>query len=280
MTIEELKNLIETKNVPSEMLVFVCKKDRFLSEQYIREIGKVRNLTIQYTDSVQESGLFGVVNDGNLYVVFCKEFSGEPVDNYIIVCEKTDYKDAVVFPELEKWQVEDYVNTVCDGASKEVLSKLVNNKDLFSLESDVEKICIFDKVVRKSLSEEFLSQNAFSSICSVDAFDFIKAVQNRDMKAISGMYWKYERDPMSFVGLMCNQFRNMVNVGLQKNPTEANTGLKSNQIYAIIKVCEKYSKEQIYKIFRFLYSVDEKLKTGKLPSDGLFDYLLVKVLSL
>lgn len=280
MTIEELKNLIETKNVPSEMLVFVCKKDRFLAEQYIREIGKVRNLTIQYTDSVQESGLFGVVNDGNLYVVFCKEFSGEPVDNYIIVCEKTDYKDAVVFPELEKWQVEDYVNTVCDGASKEVLSKLVNNKDLFSLESDVEKICIFDKVVRKSLSEEFLSQNAFSSICSVDAFDFIKAVQNRDMKAISGMYWKYERDPMSFVGLMCNQFRNMVNVGLQKNPTEANTGLKSNQIYAIIKVCEKYSKEQIYKIFRFLYSVDEKLKTGKLPSDGLFDYLLVKVLSL
>jgi len=280
MTIEELKNLIETKNVPSGMLVFVCKKDRFLAEQYIREIGKVRNLTIQYTDSVQESGLFGVVNDGNLYVVFCKEFSGEPVDNYIIVCEKTDYKDAVVFPELEKWQVEDYVNTVCDGASKEVLSKLVNNKDLFSLESDVEKICIFDKVVRKSLSEEFLSQNAFSSICSVDAFDFIKAVQNRDMKAISGMYWKYERDPMSFVGLMCNQFRNMVNVGLQKNPTEANTGLKSNQIYAIIKVCEKYSKEQIYKIFRFLYSVDEKLKTGKLPSDGLFDYLLVKVLSL
>ena len=280
MTIEELKNLIETKNVPSEMLVFVCKKDRFLAEQYIREIGKVRNLTIQYTDSVQESGLFGVVNDGNLYVVFCKEFSGETVDNYIIVCEKTDYKDAVVFPELEKWQVEDYVNTVCDGASKEVLSKLVNNKDLFSLESDVEKICIFDKVVRKSLSEEFLSQNAFSSICSVDAFDFIKAVQNRDMKAISGMYWKYERDPMSFVGLMCNQFRNMVNVGLQKNPTEANTGLKSNQIYAIIKVCEKYSKEQIYKIFRFLYSVDEKLKTGKLPSDGLFDYLLVKVLSL
>lgn len=280
MTIEELKNLIETKNVPSEMLVFVCKKDRFLAEQYIREIGKVRNLTIQYTDSVQESGLFGVVNDGNLYVVFCKEFIGEPVDNYIIVCEKTDYKDAVVFPELEKWQVEDYVNTVCDGASKEVLSKLVNNKDLFSIESDVEKICIFDKVVRKSLSEEFLSQNAFSSICSVDAFDFIKAVQNRDMKAISGMYWKYEREPMSFVGLMCNQFRNMVNVGLQKNPTEANTGLKSNQIYAIIKVCEKYSKEQIYKIFRFLYSVDEKLKTGKLPSDGLFDYLLVKVLSL
>ena len=280
MTIEELKNLIETKQVPSCMLVFLFKKDRFLAEQYIKEISKARGLTIRYTDSVHERGMFDIVDDGNLYVVFCKEFSGEPVDNYIVVCEKTDYKDAVVFPELEKWQVEDYVNTVCDGASKEVISKLAKNKDLYSLESDVEKLCIFDKVVRKSLSEEFFSQNAFSSICSVDAFDFINAVQRRDMKEISGMYWKYERDPMSFVGLMCNQFRNMVNVGLQKNPTEANTGLKSNQIYAIIKVCEKYSKEQIYKIFRFLYSVDEELKTGKLPTDGLFDYLLVKVLSL
>lgn len=282
MNIEELKGRIESRSISDDMLVFVYKTSRFLINHYIKEIADTTKKTVVYLDDIPNYGMFDVVDNEILYVIFVDEFDGGfNMKNHIIATKKTSYKDSIVFPELEHWQIVDYARGICSGADESVVDNVVSsNKDLFCLDNELHKISIFDEKIRDTLSKEFLSDGAFINIDSVDPFDFINSVQASDLKRVSSMYSGYEKDPMSFIGLMCNQFRNMVNVCLQKNPTEENTGLKSKQIYAIKKASEKYSRERIYKIFKFLISLDEKLKLGNLPMECLFDYVLVKVLSI
>lgn len=282
MTVEELKNKIESGYVDCDSFVFVYKKSKFLAEQYTKEIAKLKKLTVVYDDTYDDGMLlFDCFDDGNLYVIHSDNFNGTPKKNHIIITKKTDYGDAVYFPELEGWQIKDYLFSRCSGSDEFVLNKLLSTcKDIYSLENEICKLSIFDEKMRSSLSKEFLENDVFPNAFKTDTFDFINAVQRRNIDDIRDMYSGYEKDPMSFIGLMYKQFRNMVSVYLQKVPTEQNTGLKSNQIYAIKKVCQNYTKQQVLDIFRFLCSLDSRLKSGELPADCLFDYVLVKVLSI
>lgn len=282
MNVEELKKQIESNDVKEDSFVFVYKKSRFLAEQYAKEIAKIRNLTIVYDDDyIEDNSFFCCINDGNLYVCIVDSFDSKPKKNHIIITKKSRYDDAVSFPELESWQIKDYLFSKCSGADESVLTKLFEKcKDIYGLENEICKLSIFDERMRKSLSVDFLESDVFPNVFKTDTFDFINAVQRRSTDSIREMYAGYDKDPMSFIGLMYKQFKNMVNVYLQKTPTEENTGLKSNQIYAIRKVCQNYTKQQVLDIFKFLCSLDAKLKSGELPSDCLFDYVLVKVLSI
>jgi DNA polymerase III delta subunit len=263
------------------MLVFIPDKSYFLATQYINKIAKLRNRSVVYINELSSPGMFDVEDDGNLYVFKTEEYKFEfEKKNHIIISKKTDYFDAVKFPEVEQWQIVDYAKSVCSGAEESIIEKLIKStNDLYDLDNELHKLTIFDEQIRNSLSVQFYEDNAYYNINSVEVFDFINAVQNKDLKKISYLYNAYDKDAMSFIGLMYKQVRNMVNCSLQKVPTELNTGLKQNQIYAIKKVCEKYSKNQILNLFQFLSSLDYRLKSGELPTENLFDYVLVKVLS-
>lgn len=282
MTIETLKKKIEDHQVEEESFVFLYKKSKFLPEQYAKEIARQKGLTIVYEESAEEgTTLFEDLEDGNLYVTIVDSFNSFPKKNHIVITKATNYADAIAFPELENWQIKDYLFSKCSGADVEILDRLLSaQKDLYSLENEICKLSVFNEQLRGALSKEFLENNVFSGVSKVDVFDFINAIQRRNFEDIGKMYLGYKKDPMSLIGLLYKQFKNMVDVYLQKNPTEENTGLKINQIYAIKKVCQNYTKQQVLDIFKFLCSLDNQLKKGELPMDNLFDYVLVKVLSI
>lgn len=282
MTIEELKNKIETNTLSEKGLIFTYSKNRFVVDQYVKEISKLRNRPIMYFENFPiTNDLFGNIDDGNLSVIVLEKLNENKIPDNFIVITKDKNDDSIIFPELEDWQIKDYVFSICKGVDERNLEKIIKaNKDIYSLQNELDKLTIFNETNRKNFCEQFLSDGIFSNISKVEAFDFSNAVQNQNKELISEMYKNYEKEPLSFVGLMYKQFRNMVNVYLQNNPTPENTGLKDKQIWAIKNVCKKYTKQQVFDIFKFLSDIDYKLKSGKLSTDIMFDYVLIKLFSL
>lgn len=278
MNIQELKFKIENKTLNDDGLIFYYQKNRFLIDQYIYEISKLKNRPIIWNDSLNNDfSMFGDIDDGNLIVISTNDEINIVPNNTIIITQ-TKCDNCIEFPELEKWQIKDYVYSVCCGVENDILDKLlIANSDIYCLQNEIDKICIFDEPVRKTVSQQFIDENVFHNISSVGYFDFSNAVQNKNKKSIGEMYNEIEHEPMGFVGLMYKQFRNMINVYLQNNPNEQNTGLKDKQIWAIKNVCKKYTKQQVLNIFKFLSEIDYKLKSGELTTDIMFDYVLIKL---
>ena len=278
MNIQELKFKIENKTLNDDGLIFYYQKNRFLIDQYIYEISKLKNRPIIWNDSLNNDfSMFGDIDDGNLIVISTNDEINIVPNNTIIITQ-TKCDNCIEFPELEKWQIKDYVYSVCHGVENDILDKLlIANNDIYCLQNEIDKICIFDEPVRKTVSQQFIDENVFHNISSVGYFDFSNAVQNKNKKSIGEMYNEIEHEPMGFVGLMYKQFRNMINVYLQNNPNEQNTGLKDKQIWAIKNVCKKYTKQQVLNIFKFLSEIDYKLKSGELTTDIMFDYVLIKL---
>ena len=71
----------------------------------------------------------------------------------------------------------------------------------------------------------------------------------------------------------------MILVGFQPNPTEANTGLKQNQIWGIKKSLANQTAEKVLKMFHIVSEIDYKLKNGELPAEHILNYTVFKCLS-
>lgn len=277
MTIQELKLKIENETLDDSGLVFYYTDNRFLVDQYVYAISKLKNRPVVYYDSMPVAdSVFGAVDDGALSVVIT-DTPTLPENNTIVV-SKNKCDDSIEFPSLEFWQIKDYVFTLCSGAESDVLESFISKyNDLYKLENEIEKLTIFESSERKLLSKKFLNDNIFNGLSTVNLFDFVNAIQNKNCTSVGNMYNSIEKDTMSFTGIMLKQFRNMVNVYLQDNPTETTTGLKEKQIWAIKRVCKNYTKQQILDRFKFLSTIDLKLKSGELPADIIFDYVLIKL---
>ena len=103
MTIESLKELIETNADLDSMYIFLNSENTFLSNQYIVEISKKKNLKIVYVEDLKalipdKNDIFGVeeiIDSTCLYVYHQETFdfkdSGlKELKNLIIVCDKID----------------------------------------------------------------------------------------------------------------------------------------------------------------------------------------------
>lgn len=277
MTINELKNQIEKGILSDDGLVFHYDDSRFLVDQYISEISKLKNRPVVYYDSIPVSNsVFGDVDDGNLSIVITESPSIPPINTIVVSKNKID--SSIEFPKLEPWQLKDYVFTTCSGADSDVLERFLKvYTDPYKLQNELDKINIFDSSERSFFVKKCISENLFDGLSSVGFFDFSNAIQTRNQSDVGNMYQSVDKDPLGFAGLLLKQFRSMVNVYLQDNPTEQSTGLKDKQIWAIKRVCKNYTKQQVLDRFKFLSEMDLKLKSGEITSDIMFDYILVKM---
>lgn len=306
MTIQELKSHIENNSVTDAPLIFKDDEDMFLSNQYIKAISKCRNLRVNYIQDLSE-----VTNDGfdffgfetdeqpdclNVLKTQVYSWGGAQIaraTNLIVVVTKFADKDVekalsdhiVVMPKLEDWQIRDYVYSVCEGVNHKDLDWLMSlcGKNICRLQQELDKLMLFNIDERKYLFDSFIRDGAMDDLSSYNIFNFTNAIASKDMLTLKSIYKEIERADITdfyLLSILLKNFRNIVLVQLNSNPTPETTGLDSKQLYAIKRIPRVYRSDQLVNIFTFLCDIDRQVKEGELPASLVVDYLTVKILSM
>lgn len=302
MKIEQLKSAIENNAVDDSLLIFQYEDTSFIAEQYIKEISKLKKLSIEYLDSIDTLGnctsdIFGIKeNNISLRVYKCDVLDSNVETlsqelNLIIICKKINANTKKLFdsyiiqiPKLELWQLKDYIYSNAEGIDQKELDWLIEvcQHDIYRLENELDKFRLFSEEERKYLFDDMKYQGAYSDVSSFNVFNITNAVTQKNIPLLQAALTEiknFDAEPLGVVTLLYQGFKKLIQVWLAKNPTPENTGLKANMIYAINKSPRVYTKEQLIECFLTLTSIDKQLKTGKIEIPWLIDYVICKVLS-
>lgn len=303
MKIEELKEKIETKQLDDSSYIFIYEDVNFVPLQYINEISKVREMNIEYIDSL--SGVGSVANDifgtttssNNMKVLITNEIESISdkfifeKNTYVVVSKIKDKTNVerlsnciVNVPKLEGWQIKDYVYSLAEGIDTKNLDWLIEscNEDIYRLENELDKFKLFSENERKYLFDDMLSDGAFVDLSNFNVFNVTNAVTSRDYEMLSRALREiksFDAEPLGVVTLLYNAFKKLILVWLANNPTPENTGLKSGMIYAIKNQTRVFNKEQLLSSYLLLTNIDKMLKTGYIDTSWLIDYLICRILT-
>lgn len=303
MTLQELKNAIETKSLPNELLIFKSSNP-FLVNHYIEQIAKLRGVEINYIDDLH-SLLYSfdcffndipLETDANLRVYkedifLCPNLSITDLNNLIIVISKFQDKEQegflksyiVEFPELEDWQWKDYIYSCLEGVDQDEIDWFYSLcKDRFRAQTELDKVGIFKQEERKYLFKDLIRDGLLDDLSSYNIFNFSTALMNKNLEILSNIYKEFERadiEPYGLLTILKKNFKNLLMVQLTANPTPENTGLEGKQLYAIKKQPRIFSPEQLVDIYSFLCDLDRQVKEGELPTPILVDYIVIKILT-
>ena len=305
MDIQQLKReIVSNKFLDTLYILIVDTMDNFIANQYLDYMIKNCNKSVNYLETletlfVNQDDIFADNSTGNIYFNIYKT---EILDvdyqklskckNLIIVTTKIQNSEItehlasniVALPKLEDWQIKDYAYSVCEGCDLKDLDWLILicKDNLYRLDNELYKISIFDSLQRKYILKDFIQDNFYEDLSNNNIFTLTTALQNKDIDTIKSllMQLKYiDVEPVGLITLMVNNFRKLIMVWLNNNPTPENTGLKSNQIWAIKNLTKNYTKDQLINIYKELTLIDLKLKSGQLPANLIIDYIILKILS-
>ena len=289
MEIADLKKRITDNQLNDIFIVFKYTDNKFLPKQYIDKISEVTGKTIEYIDDISplmQKSMFSVPST-NLKVHYCEELKDIPVEtsNLIIVTKKCPSDDhVVVVPKLEVWQIKDYLYSRCEGAEEKQLNYLFKacEQNIYKIQSESDKIKIFDSVSRKYIIDELFSNGQLPRDNVETIFDFTTALLNRDLNKMAVIYENIDNldiEPLGVVTILYKNLKNMILVGFQQNPTEANTGIPSKQIWGIQQSLKNQTADRILKMFHIVDDIDYKLKNGELPAEHILNYTVFKCLA-
>jgi DNA polymerase III delta subunit len=284
--------------------VFKSAESPFLPNQYIDAISKLRGLPITYIDSLNGlvSDAFSLFDDeveqkaDELLVYYTDDLSdGEisDVKNLIVVTTKISSKevqsklsDSIIdVPKLAEWQIQDYVYSMGEGVDKQDIELLISlyGKNILRLEQELSKLQHFSPNERKYLFKDMIKDGSFSDTTTYTVFNFTNAVITKDIESLTKLLPEMSRmdtNPFGILTLLTNNFRNLILVKANMNPTPENTGLDSKKLYAIRKTTTPFSVEQIVRIFSLLCEIDHKVKIGEMPTEIMTDYIMLKILTM
>lgn len=304
MTLQDLKSQIISHEITDELIIFK-DSEGFISYQYINAIAKERKLELKYLDSPKElvadtwSIFSSDIGDAEtaLNVIHSDIYMWDDIDisllkNTIIVVSKFQTKTVekqlanyiVSVPKIEDWMWRDYVHSIAEGVSTKDLDWLIRIcPSRFRLENELDKIRLFRKEEQKYLFTELVQDGTYSDLSSFTIFNFTNAITSKDKEGLKNVYREIDSVDINEFGLLIiliKNFRNILMVQLNSNPTEENTGLDRKQLYAIKKLPKVYTSEQLIKIYQFLLDIDRQVKSGELPTELMIDYLVIKILSM
>ncbi len=306
MTIQELKFQIESGKVTDELIILKDSENNFISNQYIKAIAKAKKQKINYVDSIDElladsSSLFSMFqekDDASLNVLKSEVFIWvDPhiarLTNLIIVVSKFSDKTIekqfeqyiVTVPKIESWMLKDYVYSVTEGVAHKDLDWLIQlcGTNYARLQQELDKVSLFREDERRYLFDDLVRDGAVDDLSSYSIFNFTNAITSKDLTAIKSVYKELSRMDVNEFGLLTillKNFKNIIMVQMNSNPTPENTGLDGKQLYAIKKIPRVYSAAQLVAIYTLLLDVDRQIKSGELPTEILIDYLVTKILSI
>ena len=304
LQLKTLKTNIESNNLGdlcSKPLVFVYEDNSFLAYQYAREIAKKRNISITYLDSLEDllvsinsCVLFDEEETLRIYACDKLELTKDisSLKDLIIICKSTTYQDVIKFPKLESWQIKSYMQTNCPGLSSKEIDWLYditasinkNNENIYRLSNEIEKINCFPKEQQLDIFKDLNACDGYSDLSPLSIFNLTNYIYKRDYLNVAKLLEDIDSIDVEGVGLVTilhKNFKQLIDIQLGKNATPESLGMSVKQFKAIEYNCGKYSQQELIRIFKFLTSVDYKLKSGmlELSKDRLIDYIVCNVLS-
>lgn len=300
LNLNEVKTDLENNKDIDQFLIFYYEDTTdYIPVQYAKALARIRNSEILYVNELDE------INSSpdpfseptsNLYVYKTDSLERIPAkylqNNLIIITPKLlkdvekEYDEYILrIPKLEEWQIVDYIKTVSPGLTQDEMEWLVRTykSNMYRVELEVDKLKPFSENARQYIFEDFYVDHVFETLSEYRIFDFTNAIQGKDLKTISNILSDINHidiEPTGLITLLCANFKKLIKVWLNKSPTPENTGLKSNQIWAINKLSRTYTKEQLVKVFELVSDMERRLKTGEMPEELIIDYLTVKILSM
>ena len=297
MTIETLFKDIQQNTVTDDLIIFKNPKNDFIANQYINEIAKQHNLTIMSVEDVDDikttQTAFDLIVPANLQILRIDAFKSTNTDlmkakNVIIVCNSIPKETEKIFknyivkvPELENWQIKDYIYTQLEGTEPVELDWLaeVCKYDIHRIALEVDRLKIFPPIERTVTIRNFKEDLIYSDLSEYVIFDFINALILQDAEKVKKLYLQLstmESSPLGIVALLYNNIKDIIMVHTG-NMSAAEIGIPSGKYWAIKHIPVQYNKDQYIKLFLLITSIDKQLKTGKLDVDLILDYLLVNI---
>ena len=297
MTIETLFKDIQQNTVTDDLIIFKNPKNDFIANQYINEIAKQHNLTMVSVENIDDikttQTTFDLIVPTNLQIVRVDAFKSTDADlmkakNVIISCNSISkeaeklFKNYIVkVPELEKWQIKDYIYTQLEGTEPAELDWLaeVCKYDIYRIALEVDRLKIFPPIERTVAIRNFKEDLIYSDLSEYVIFDFINALILQDAEKVKKLYLQLstmESSPLGIVALLYNNIKDIIMVHTG-NMSAAEIGISSGKYWAVKYIPVKYNKDQYIKLFLLITNIDKQLKTGKLDVDLILDYLLVNI---
>ena len=291
MTLPEVKQYLTDNQNIDKMLIFKCEDTDFIGMQYTKKLAEIRNAEIVNIESLEDIPTSNPFIEENLiYLYKCETFDKIIEENkQLIIIAKKLSKDVlkelsdyiVLVPKLESWMTEDFIKLNCPGLDNEMISWFIANydNDIYKILLEVDKLKIFPPDTRKYLFEEFYNNGVFDSSDKNNTFTLSNALQGKDKNALTQLLSKNnEIEPILAISLIQSNLKKLCKVWLNKAPNPDNTGLKSNQIWAINNLPRTYTKEQLVKAFEIVSGLDRKIKSGEFPIELTIDYIIVKLM--
>lgn len=293
--------MVESGKYDGNLIVFVCQENDFVARQYINKICSDLNLQVDLIDDVYSIARRKnpwEIEGGDLTLRLFSTDSLEELPqkileekNVVIITKKVskDVRDIfmnyiVEIPKLENWQVKEYAYSIADGVNKRKLDWFLDlcKYNIDRIDQELSKISIFDKSFRDNLFDKMVYDGAFDDIQSISVFDLSNALCVRDLSKIAHILENISNvdiNEFGFLAILINAFKNLACVQLSKSDSELKD-LSSKQIYAIKKLCGRYSAAQLENILRLLYSIDYRVKSGELDSSIMIEYIVDKILTM
>ena len=291
MNIEELKHHIINRDTLPNVLIFKCSSStsEFVFYQYIHEYSRYSGHNIEFIEDIHDLTSYSLFYDPSdiLYIYEVKKLDNIKLDNIAdnvwIKCQsvsKNNKNDIIDIPQLEEWQVKDYIVSMTN-LNNDICDKLYNNynNNLFRLDMELQKIMLFDNTEESyyTIEDQLYVDSSENSI-----FDITNCIIRRDIDTMKSINLQnIDIDVFGFITILLNNFRYIIDIQLSVNPTPEYVGISNKQFWAIKNYsCNFYSKEELVSIYRFLLTIDNKIKSGNISYSIAIDYIICKIMLL
>lgn len=298
MTLPELKLKINNNERISLPLLFINEDNTdYLIKTYLSAISKNNKLTIKEIKTINEmldseNSMFK--DDEYLYVYHVEKDTDVNLAsvadyNLIAIVNKdiaADGFDKITFPKLEGWQIEDYVKTTLPGLTNLEIEWLCKNAkfDINRLDNEASKINIFDKKDQPTIFKEINDDNGYSDLNELTIFNLTTAITTKDICGIKKVVrdlTNIDVEGTGLVTLLLKNFLLVLNIQTNSRATAASLNISEKQFrYLQYNQCNRYSTDDLVKIYNFLTSIDYRLKSGLLDmsNNDLTNYIIANIL--
>lgn len=298
MELKEIKDKINSnKNIPLPLIINAYNND-FLVSTYLCAIAKNMHLNIKYVRSLNdvndiissmfyEDNLLFILKVNKEDIIRIEDIKTKKV--IILYEEKANEIDErienVSFCKLEDWMIEEYVFKMLPGLEKEKAKWLckICNYNIERLYLECQKINIFKKENQSSMFDKIIDGEGYSDLSCSTLFDFNNAIIKKDILGVKKSMKELEAtgiESFSLISILIKNFSNIINIQMGKNINASKLGLSEKQFKALYYNCNKFNNNKLISIYKFLNSIDYKLKSGLLniENSDLIQYILNNIL--